>query len=63
MAAQAGEIRRDANNEFLWFDELDGNQFELSRPLNAEFQAAEFPAAADEVPAAGTSAAESHARR
>ena len=29
----AGEIRRSANNEFLWFHDLDGNRFELSRPL------------------------------
>jgi catechol 2,3-dioxygenase-like lactoylglutathione lyase family enzyme len=31
-----GEIRRSANNEFLWFNDLDGNRFELSRPLNRE---------------------------
>jgi catechol 2,3-dioxygenase-like lactoylglutathione lyase family enzyme len=29
-----GEIRRSANNEFLWFHDPDGNRFELSRPLN-----------------------------
>ncbi len=28
-----GEIRQSANNEFLWFHDLDGNRFELSRPL------------------------------
>jgi len=28
-----GEIRRSANNEFLWLQDLDGNRFELSRPL------------------------------
>ncbi|MGV0792826.1 VOC family protein [Mycolicibacterium sp. XJ1819] len=27
------EIRRSANNEFLWFNDLDANRFELSRPL------------------------------
>jgi catechol 2,3-dioxygenase-like lactoylglutathione lyase family enzyme len=27
------EIRHSANNEFLWFHDLDGNRFELSRPL------------------------------
>jgi catechol 2,3-dioxygenase-like lactoylglutathione lyase family enzyme len=26
------EVRRSANNEFLWFYDLDGNRFELSRP-------------------------------
>lgn len=31
-----GEIRRSANNEFLWFHDLDGNRFELSRPLIAQ---------------------------
>jgi catechol 2,3-dioxygenase-like lactoylglutathione lyase family enzyme len=30
---EVGEIRRSANNEFLWFHDLDGNRFELSRPL------------------------------
>jgi catechol 2,3-dioxygenase-like lactoylglutathione lyase family enzyme len=30
-----GEIRRSANNEFVWFHDLDGNRFELSRPLIA----------------------------
>lgn len=29
-----GEIRRSANNEFMWLHDLDGNRFELSRPLN-----------------------------
>jgi catechol 2,3-dioxygenase-like lactoylglutathione lyase family enzyme len=28
-----GEIRRSANNEFVWFNDLDGNRWELSRPL------------------------------
>ena len=28
-----GEVRRFANNEFVWFHDLDGNRFELSRPL------------------------------
>ncbi len=28
-----GEIRRSADNEFVWFHDLDGNRFELSRPL------------------------------
>jgi catechol 2,3-dioxygenase-like lactoylglutathione lyase family enzyme len=28
-----GDIRRSANNEFVWFHDLDGNRFELSRPL------------------------------
>ena len=28
----AGEIRRSANNEFFWFNDIDGNRFELSRP-------------------------------
>ncbi len=28
-----GEVRRTANNEFVWFHDLDGNRFELSRPL------------------------------
>ncbi len=31
-----GEIRRSANNEFVWFHDLDGNRFELSRPLISE---------------------------
>ena len=26
------EIRRSAHNEFVWFYDLDGNRFELSRP-------------------------------
>jgi catechol 2,3-dioxygenase-like lactoylglutathione lyase family enzyme len=30
-----GEIRRSENNEFFWFYDLDGNRFELSRPLSA----------------------------
>jgi catechol 2,3-dioxygenase-like lactoylglutathione lyase family enzyme len=28
-----GEVRRSTNNEFVWFHDLDGNRFELSRPL------------------------------
>jgi catechol 2,3-dioxygenase-like lactoylglutathione lyase family enzyme len=28
-----GGVRRSANNEFVWFHDLDGNRFELSRPL------------------------------
>lgn len=28
-----GEIRCSAHNEFFWFHDLDGNSFELSRPL------------------------------
>ncbi len=28
-----GEIRRSADNEFVWFHDLDDNRFELSRPL------------------------------
>jgi len=28
-----GEVRRGANNEFVWFHDLDNNRFELSRPL------------------------------
>ncbi len=28
-----GEIRRSAHNEFFWFHDLDGNRFELSRPV------------------------------
>jgi len=30
-----GEIRKSANNEFVWFHDLDGNRWELSRPLGA----------------------------
>lgn len=26
-------VRRSANHEFVWFHDLDGNRFELSRPL------------------------------
>lgn len=29
-----GEIRWSANNEFVWFHDLDGNRWELSRPLS-----------------------------
>jgi catechol 2,3-dioxygenase-like lactoylglutathione lyase family enzyme len=28
---EVGEVRRSANNEFVWFYDLDGNRFELSR--------------------------------
>lgn len=28
-----GEIRRSENNEFVWFHDIDGNRWELSRPL------------------------------
>jgi catechol 2,3-dioxygenase-like lactoylglutathione lyase family enzyme len=28
-----GEVRRSANHEFVWLHDLDGNRFELSRPL------------------------------
>jgi catechol-2,3-dioxygenase len=27
-----GEIRRSDNHEFLWFHDLDGNRFELTKP-------------------------------
>jgi catechol 2,3-dioxygenase-like lactoylglutathione lyase family enzyme len=30
---EVGEVRRSANNEFVWFHDPDGNRFELSRPL------------------------------
>ena len=30
-----GEIRRSANNEFLWFHDLDDNRFELSRSIDS----------------------------
>jgi catechol 2,3-dioxygenase-like lactoylglutathione lyase family enzyme len=30
---EVGEIRRSANNEFLWFHDRDDNRFEVSRPL------------------------------
>lgn len=29
-----GEVRRSANNEFVWLHDLDGNRLELSRPLS-----------------------------
>jgi catechol 2,3-dioxygenase-like lactoylglutathione lyase family enzyme len=29
---KVSEVRRSANNEFIWFYDLDGNRFELSRP-------------------------------
>ncbi len=32
---EVSEIRRSANNEFVWFHDPDGNRFELSRPLPA----------------------------
>lgn len=30
-----GEIRRSENNEFVWFHDLDGNRWELTRPLRS----------------------------
>ena len=30
---EVGEVRRSANNEFVWLHDPDGNRFELSRPL------------------------------
>jgi catechol 2,3-dioxygenase-like lactoylglutathione lyase family enzyme len=30
---ETGDVRRSANNEFVWFHDLDGNRWELSRPL------------------------------
>ena len=30
---EVGDIRRSANNEFLWFHDRDDNRFEVSRPL------------------------------
>jgi len=35
-----GEIRRSENNEFMWFYDLDGNRFELSRPLPGRTESA-----------------------
>ena len=37
---EVGELRRSANNEFFWFYDPDGNRFELSRPLTAEYRKA-----------------------
>jgi len=37
---EVGELRRSANNEFFWFCDPDGNRFELSRPLTAEYREA-----------------------
>lgn len=34
------EIRRSANNEFVWFHDPDGNRFELSRPLPGHTESA-----------------------
>ena len=31
---EVGEVRRSANNEFVWFRDPDGNRFELTRPLH-----------------------------
>jgi catechol 2,3-dioxygenase-like lactoylglutathione lyase family enzyme len=31
---EVGEVRKSANNEFVWFHDPDGNRFELSRPLH-----------------------------
>lgn len=36
----ADEPRRSAGNEFFWFHDPDGNRFEVSRPVTAEFRAA-----------------------
>jgi catechol 2,3-dioxygenase-like lactoylglutathione lyase family enzyme len=37
MLAERGvevdEVRRSANHEFFWFSDLDGNRFEISRPV------------------------------
>ena len=30
---RVSEVRQSAKNEFVWFYDLDGNRFELSRPL------------------------------
>jgi catechol 2,3-dioxygenase-like lactoylglutathione lyase family enzyme len=30
---EVGDVRRSANNEFLWFLDLDDNRFEVSRAL------------------------------
>jgi catechol 2,3-dioxygenase-like lactoylglutathione lyase family enzyme len=30
---EVGEVRRSANNEFVWFYDLDDNRFELSRAV------------------------------
>ena len=35
---EVGDLRRSANNEFFWFYDPDGNRFELSRPLTAEYR-------------------------
>jgi catechol 2,3-dioxygenase-like lactoylglutathione lyase family enzyme len=32
---EVDEVRRSANNEFMWFYDPDGNRLELSRPLTA----------------------------
>jgi catechol 2,3-dioxygenase-like lactoylglutathione lyase family enzyme len=37
---EVGEIRGSANNEFMWFHDLDGNRFELSRPLQGRAESA-----------------------
>jgi catechol 2,3-dioxygenase-like lactoylglutathione lyase family enzyme len=37
---EVGELRRSANNEFFWFYDPDGNRFEVSRPLTAEYREA-----------------------
>ena len=31
---EVGEVRRSANNEFVWFHDPDANRFELTRPLD-----------------------------
>lgn len=35
-----GEVRRSENNEFMWFHDIDGNRFELSRPLPGSTESA-----------------------
>jgi hypothetical protein len=37
---EVGQLRRSANNEFFWFWDPDGNRFELSRPITAEYREA-----------------------
>lgn len=32
---EVGELRRSEYHQFFWFDDIDGNRFELSRPLAA----------------------------
>ena len=35
---EVGELRRSENNEFFWFYDPDGNRFEVTRPLTAEYR-------------------------